>query len=215
MLELYAKIEPGSSWIAIFVETVLQNIAEKIKAMTPKQTMSTIAIVAVAATLSLATNKIVDYQTKIKELEIQAKTATDTAKILAQTQIETIKAQTEFYKEIAKQTNAQIEIDDEKIDPDQIKAITNQVRSKATKTHHVLEGDYKVTDIHIADDWVSIDVIGTDGSVIKDINLLETFINQDDYKLIKESANRAFMPMKILLTMKGDKIETATLSEIQ
>lgn len=210
-LELYTKVEPGSTWLEVFVEQVLSNIARKIKDMTPEQTMATIAIVAVAATLSLATKKIVDAKVKIKEIEANS----ESQKLIAQSQVEIIKAQAEFYKEISKQTGAAIEVNGEKLYPEEIKHMLSSPREKIVPVQKVIEGEYKVTDIHIDDEWVSIDVVSTDGTVIKDINLLEGLVDQDDYKLIKESANRAFIPMKILVTLKNDRIETAALTEIQ
>lgn len=210
-LEIYAKVEPGSTWIEVFVEHILMNIAEKIKKMTPGQTMATIAIIAVAATLSLATDKIIDAKVKIKEIESNS----NSQKIIAQSQIEIIKAQTEFYREIAKQTNANIEVNGEKIDSREIKEILSTPREKISLEQKLVEGEYKVTDIHIDDEWYSIDVISKDGEVIKNITLLEGMIDQDDYKVIKESANRIFMHMKILLTYKRDIIQCATLNSVE
>lgn len=210
-LEIYTRVEPGSTLLEVFVEQVLTNIARKIKDMTPKQTMATIAIVAVAATLSLAINKITDAKVKMREIEANS----ESQKLIAQSQVEIIKAQTEFYKEISKQTGASIEVNGEKLYPEEIKHILSSPREKNVSVQKVVEGEYKVTDIHIDDEWYSIDVISKDGEVIKNITLLEGMIDKDDYKVIKESANRIFMHMKILLTYKRDIIQCATLNSVE
>ena len=93
------------------VELGNYSIKEKIKKMSTKQFICGIAIVSVASVICVVSSKAFDHKRKIRELEMQKDAMTEIQKTAVQAQIETIKATTEFYKEIAKQTGTdEIEI---------------------------------------------------------------------------------------------------------
>lgn len=222
MLELYVKVDEGSSWLEIDLRPIIETIAEKIETMTPNQTLAGIAIVSVASIICIGTKKILDYKQKIKELETQSKTMTEIQKTTAQAQIESIKATTEFYKEIAKQTGtSEIEINNEKIDAAAIKQITTSPREKKENSQELVSNSFKVTDIHIHDRYedsakdISLDIISKDGIVYKDVSILEGLIDKDDYQMLKDSTNKKFMNMKIVITKHGDEIIGAFLNSIE
>lgn len=158
----------------------------------------------------------------MKELEVQAETLTGIQKSAAQAQIETIKATTEFYKEISKQSGTKdIEINGEKVDAESIKKIASVPRERKENSQEVIDGVFKVTDIHIhessvsSDKDISIDVLKSDGSVYKDVNLLEGIIDKDDYQMLKSSTDKKEMNMKIVITKHGDEIVSAFLNSVE
>lgn len=65
--------------------------------MSSKQMVIGIVIVSIAATVCLLTSNILNYKSKIKELEIQAALLQGIQKTTAEAQIEAIKAQKDFY----------------------------------------------------------------------------------------------------------------------
>ena len=133
-----------------------------------------------------------------------------------------VKAQTQFYKEIAKQTGtSEIEINNEKIDAAAIKQITTSPREKKENSQEVVSNSFKVTDIHIHDRYedsakdISLDIISKDGIVYKDVSILEGLIDKDDYQMLKDSTNKKFMNMKIVITKHGDEIIGAFLNSVE
>ena len=222
MLELYAKVDEGSSWIEIIPAPIIKSVAEKIKKMSPSQVLAGIAAVSIAATICVVTTKVLDYKSKIKELEIQAETMSGMQKNAAQAQIETIRATTEFYKEISKQTGIEeVEINGEKIDSTEIRKITSSPREKKENSQEVISDSFKVTDIHIpeidndARKDISVDVISKTGLTYKDVSILEGLIDKDDYQMLKDSTNKKYMMMKIVITKHGDEIISAFLNSVE
>lgn len=222
MLELYVKVDVGSSWLEIDLKPIVETIAEKIKKMNTKQFLAGVAIVSIATTICVVTSKAMDHKRKIKELEIQSETMTKIQRTTAQAQIESIKATAEFYKEIAKQTGtSEIEINNEKIDTTTIKQITSSPREKKENSQEVVSNSFKVTDIHIHDRYedsskdISLDIISKDGIVYKNVNVLEGLIDKDDYQMLKDSTNKKFMNMKIVVTKHGDEIVGVFLNSIE
>lgn len=212
MLEIYAKVEDGSSWVELIPKPIIKAISKKVETMTNGQILSGIIIVSFAAVLCVSVPKIIDYKTRIKELEIQAETYKGIQHNAVQAQIETIKAQTEFYREITKQGGADsIEIDGENVDTEQVQVALSSPRKKAEKIQEVVEGYFKVTDIHLEENPIAIDVISDNGFVLKNVSLLEGLITKDDYKVIKDGVDKKFMSMKMVVTKKNDKIEGAFL----
>lgn len=98
MLELYVKVEDGSSWLEIDLKPIIEAIAEKIEKMDTKYFLAGVVIVSIAATICVVISKAFNYKRKIKELELQTESMTEIQKTTAQAQIESIKATTEFYK---------------------------------------------------------------------------------------------------------------------
>lgn len=222
MLELYVKVDEGSSWLEIDLKPIIETIAEKIKKMNTKQFLAGVAIVSIAATICVVSDKAFDHKRKIKELEIQSEALTEIQRATAQAQIESIKATTEFYKEIAKQTGtSEIEINNEKIDAAAIKQITTSPREKKENSQELVSNSFKVTDIHIHDRYedsakdISLDIISKDGIVYKDVSILEGLIDKDDYQMLKDSTNKKFMNMKIVITKHGNEIIGAFLNSVE
>lgn len=98
MLELYVKVNEGSSWIEIIPEPIIKCVAEKINSMTSNQILAAIAIVSVASVICVVTKKVLDHKQKMKELEVQAETLTGIQKSAAQAQIETIRQRQSFIR---------------------------------------------------------------------------------------------------------------------
>lgn len=222
MLELYVKVDKGSSWIELIPAPIIQCVSEKIEKMTANQVLISIIVVSIISAICVTTKKVLNHKEKMKELEIQAETLVGIQKNAAQAQIETIKATTEFYKEISKQTGTkEIEINGEKIDTESIKKITASPREKKENFQEVINGLFKVTDIHIhesgvsSDKDISIDILGKDGSVYKNVNLLEGIIDKDDYQMLKDSTDKKEMQMKIVVTKHGDEIVGVFLNSIE
>lgn len=215
MLEIYAKVENGSSIFEIIPKEIIKSISKRVENMSSKEIIASIAAVAVAATLYVSTTKIIDSRAKIKELEIQSQMLTDVQKTTAQAQIEMVKAQTEFYKEIVKQGGAtKIEINGEEIQVDEVKNITTSPRVRYEIVSEQITDDFKVTDIHIEESCVYIDIVSNTGLVIKKVQLLEGLVDKDDYKMLKDSTERKFMNMNILISKKNDNIISSILNGI-
>lgn len=85
-------------------------------------------------------------------------------------------------------------------------------RKKTERIQEVVEGYFKVTDIHLEENPIAIDVVSDDGLVLKDVSLLEGLITKDDYKVIKDGVDKKFMLMKMVVTKKNNKIESAFLN---
>lgn len=222
MLELYVKVEDGSSWLEIDLKPIIEAIAEKIEKMDTRLFLVGVAIVSIAATICVVSSKAFNYKRKIKELELQTEAMTEIQKTTAQAQIESIKATTEFYKEIAKQTGiSEIEINNEKIDTASIKHIISSPREKKENSQEVISNSFKVTDIHIRDRYedsakdISLDIISKDGNVYKDVSILEGLIDKDDYRMLKDSTNKKFMNMKIIVTKHGDEVIGTFLNSVE
>lgn len=222
MLELYVKVDEGSSWIEIIPEPIIKAVAGKINSMTSNQILGAIAIVSVASVICVVTKKVLDHKQKLKELEVQAETLTGIQKNAVQAQIETIKVTTDFFKEISKQTGTkEIEINGEKVDAESIKKIASVHREKKENSQEVIDGLFKVTDIHIhessvsSDKDISIDILGADGTVYKNVNLLEGIIDKDDYQMLKDSTDKKEMEMRIVITKHGDEIIGAFLNSVK
>lgn len=222
MLEIYVRVDPGSSWIELIPQPIINAVAEKVGNMTSGQILIGVASVAIASTICVVTSKVLEYKRKIKELEVQKETLTGLQKTTVEAQIEMVKAQTQFYKEIAKQTGtSEIEINNEKIDAAAIKQITTSPREKKENSQELVSNSFKVTDIHIHDRYedsakdISLDIISKDGIVYKDVSILEGLIDKDDYQMLKDSTNKKFMNMKIVITKHGDEIIGAFLNSIE
>lgn len=222
MLEIYVRVDPGSSWIELIPQPIINAVAEKVGNMTSGQILIGVASVAIASTICVVTSKVLEYKKKIKELEVQKETLTGLQKTTVEAQIEMVKAQTQFYKEIAKQTGtSEIEINNEKIDTAAIKQITTSPREKKENSQEVVSNSFKVTDIHIHDRYedsakdISLDIISKDGIVYKDVSILEGLIDKDDYQMLKDSTNKKFMNMKIVVTKHGDEIIGAFLNSVE
>ena len=193
MLEIYARVDPGSSWIELIPLPIINAVAEKVGNMTSGQILIGVASVAIASTICVVTSKVLNYKNKIKELEIQKETLTGLQKTTVEAQIEMIKAQTEFYKEIIKQTGASnIVINGETIEPVYLKSIISSHREKKENTQVVVSGSFKVTDIHIHDRYedstkdISLDIISKEGVIYKDVNIHEGLIDKDDYLMLSK-----------------------------
>ena len=217
MLEIYAKVDNGSSWIELIPLPIINAVSKRIKTMTGNQMLVGIAIVSIAITVCMSTSKVLDYKLKLKEKEMQTATLQGIQKTTVEAQIEALKAQADFYKEIVKQTEAKkIEINEEEIEQEKLKTIiSSPTHIKSQITQEVISNSFKVTDIHIADNEVSIDVIGKDGMIVKNVIIFEQIINANDYRILKDSTNRMFMTMTIMLTKKSDKIIGAVLHSIE
>ena len=102
MLEIYAKVDAGSSLIELIPTPIIKAVSQRIKSMSNKQMLIGIASVSIAGIVCLLTSNILNYKLKIKELEIQAASLQGIQKTAVAAQIEAIKAQKDFYKEIIK-----------------------------------------------------------------------------------------------------------------
>jgi hypothetical protein len=212
ILELCVKVLPGSSWLEIDVADILKAIAKRISAMTYKQFMGTVAVVAIGCLVRLGINKIADYKTKVAELEVQRAAATDMQKIVVEAQIATIEAQTEFYRAISKQDLTMLEINGEAVDTELLKEITKTTREKHPLSTVIISGDFIITDIHIEEDAIYIDVVEQKKTtLLRYVNILKDLISTDDYQWFKDCTNRSAIQMTIITTQKKGEIISAYL----
>ena len=93
MLELRVKVEPGSSILEIFIEEIAKAVGDKVRSMTPKQVIATVATVAVVAAASVTMSKYIDSKTEIARLREQNKIVTDVQKASNEAAIAIIEAQ--------------------------------------------------------------------------------------------------------------------------
>lgn len=215
MLEIFVKVEEGSSIFELVPKSIIDAISKKVESMSTKEFIAGIAAVTIAATLYVSVGKIIDNKSKIKELEIQSQLYTDIQKNAVEAQIEMVKAQTDFYKEIVKQNGtSEIEINGEVISTEEIKDITVSPKIKYEIISEQITDDFKVTDIHIEDSYVFVDIISNSNKIIKNVQLLEGLVDQDDYQMLKDSTNRKTMNMNILIQKKNDTIISAILNGI-
>ncbi len=225
-LELTVTVKEGSSLLEVLLSDQLGFLREAIARMTGEQIYGVIISGMVLLSITTIVKKSYDFFDKInrEKLDLQKEKARDDKdKFFIEKLVEVSNAQDcsrknslRALKNIAEMADL-MEINGHELTVEELRERSRKTmkKEKIELEQKLVEGEYKVTDIHIDDEWYSIDVISKDGEVIKNITLLEGMIDQDDYKVIKESANRIFMHMKILLTYKRDIIQCATLNSVE
>ncbi len=213
MLELYVKVEEGSSWIELIPLPIIKAAAERVKKMTGKEIIATIAAVSIGATLCISVPKIIDSHEKRKELEQMAQLIEGVQKTTVEAQIAALNAQTEFYRGVSKQTDStDITINGEQVTSVQLREIVRKPREKVDIETLSYSGDFIITDIHFKDDAMYLDVVKIDtGKEIKYVNIFGEMISEDDYQWFKDSTNRQTIEMSIATTEKKGKIIGAKL----
>ena len=66
--------------------------------------------------------------------------------------------------------------------------ITKSPRTKYEIISEQITDRFKVTDIHIEDNFVFIDIISNTGFIIKKVQLFEGLVDKDDYQMLKDDS---------------------------
>ena len=214
-LELCVRIDHGSSIIDIILKPVVQEIGKRVKKMTNKQLLASIAIVVVLGAGYFPLNKYIDSQVKIKELEIRYKHEENVQKIVTESIIDTIHAQNEFIRELAKQDFETLKICGSSYTPAELKEIARGSRTFYPLVSVPYSGAFIITDIHIQEDALFIDVQKEDGTTIKYVNIIKSMISSDDYNWLKDSAEHKPVKMTVIATEKNGEIIAAYLQNFE
>lgn len=157
-------------------------------------------------------SKHLDHKAEIEKLKELRTTLTDIQKNTANAMIEAMESQQSFYRITSSQVFDFLEINGEPFTQEELKGMARVQRVRHPIETKIYSGRYKVTDIHLGNDAVHLDVAGIKtGKVIRDINLLVGIINENDYQWFKDSANGQEVEMTIVATEKNGEIIAAFL----
>lgn len=211
-IELCVRIDPGSSMFSIDLDKITNAMAERIRRMTGKEILGTIAIVAVAVTLGLGTAKYIDSKTEIEKLRIHSDTITEVQKNTNVVLIGALESQSAFFRAVSKQNFDELNISGEDFSKAEVNEITKVTRERRPISTKLYSDDYLITDIHFENDAIYLDVVGTENKkVIKHVNIFKEHISTDDYQWFKDSTNQQAIKMSISATEKNNEIIAASL----
>lgn len=214
-LELCVKIEPGSSIVDIIIKEIANEVGKRVKKMTNKQLAATVATIAILGVGYFGVNRYADYRQKITELQMQHEHDEEVQKIAVAGVIDMLKEQSAFLKELSKQNFDTVELAGTELSPAELKELTKGTREYHQPISVPYTGDFTITDIHIQEDNLFIDVIKDDGTTIKYINIVKSMISQDDYDWLKESAEHRPVKMTIVATERNGEQIAAYLQNFE
>ncbi|MCD1654742.1 hypothetical protein K7J14_08490 [Treponema zuelzerae] len=216
MLEIRVKIEPGSSYIEILIKDIAKAVGDRIRTMTTKEFIASVAIVSTIAAVSLNVGKHIDSKKEIARIQAQNELVTDVQKTTNEVAIAALEAQSSFYRSMSKQDFTSFSINNETVTPVEIAEMTKITREKRPVEQVVYKGKFTITDIHFEEETIYLDVINpTDGKTIKYVNIFKDIVTEDDYQWFKDSANRQSIDMTIVATEKKGEIIGAFLQSFK
>lgn len=214
-LEICVKIEQGSSILNIIIKPIADEVGKRIKQMTNKQLVATVATIAILGIGYFAVNSYADSRQKIEKLQMQYKHDEDMQKIAITGAIDIIKEQSAFLKELSKQNFDSIELAGAIYSAAELRGLTKGIREYHHPVSVPYTGAFTITDIHIQEDNLSIDVIKDDGMIIKYVDIVKSMISQDDYDWLKESAEHRPVKMTIVATERNGDLIAAYLQNFE
>jgi acetolactate synthase regulatory subunit len=216
MLELRIRIEQGSSIFEIFIEEVAKAAGDRIRAMTAKQVIGTIATVAIIAAVSINVSKEIDSKREIARLTAQNKLVTDVQKITNEAALSVLESQSTFYRSLSKQDYNTLDVNDKPVSKVEVSEITKVTREKRPIEQQIYKDQFVITDIHFSDDTIYLDVTSpSTGKTIKYVNIFKDIVSEDDYQWFKDSTNRQPIDMTIVATEKKGEIIGAFLQSFK
>lgn len=202
-LEMCVKIEQGSSIVDIIINPIVNEVGKRVKKMTNKQFVATAATIAILGIGYFGVNRYADYRQKITELQMQHEHDEEVQKIAVAGVVDMLKGQSDFLRELSKQNFDSVILAETEYSSAELKELTKGTRERHQPISVPYTGDFTITDIHIQEDNLFIDVTKDDGVVIKYVNVVKSMISQDDYDWLKESAEHRPVKMTIVATERN------------
>jgi hypothetical protein len=206
-LELDVIVKEGSSLFEVRLNKITDAIAKRIKAMTGKELAGVTAAVCLTFLVSTLGSKAIDHKAEIEKLKELRATLTGVQKNTADAMIEAMESQQSFYRITSSQSFEALEINGQPFTQEELREMVKTQRVQHPIETKVYSGKYRITDIHLGDDTVYLDVIGiTGGTVVKNVNLLKGIISANDYQWFKDSTAGLEVDMTIVATEKNGEI---------
>lgn len=222
-LELHVSVKKGSGIAEARLDKVIEALVGPnglpLENMTGSQLLTAIGI---GAAVWLG-NKFLTERFRTKRNEIDSKTkieqdrstkellhhALDTVKTVCETQRKTA-------QELAKADSESIEIQGQKFTPKELKEYAQDPKQKSETVWYTKEGQFLVTNIDFAQEKATFIYLKDIKSknIIKHVNIQDSRLTEDDYKIIKEALNRHSLSMRIIITQKDDTIVEARLDKL-
>ncbi len=206
-LELDVIVKEGTSLFEINLDKITGAIAKRIKTMTGKELAGLIAAICLTFLLATLGSKAIDHKAEIEKIKELRTTLTDVQKNTADAMIEAMEAQQSFYRATAYQDFDNLEINGQSFTQEELREMVKIPRVQHPVETKIHSGKYKITDIHLGDDTVYLDVVGiAGGTVVRNVNLLKGVISANDYQWFKDSTAGLEVEMTIVATEKNGEI---------
>jgi hypothetical protein len=206
-LEIDVIVQEGSSWYEVPLENISKAISERVKTMTGKELAGVTAAACLAVLAATFGSKAIDHKTEIEKLKEMRQTTTDVQQNTADALVKAMESQQSFYRIISSQSYDTLEINGELFTHEELREMVKVSRTKYPIEQKIYSGKYRITDIHIGEETIYLDVIGSGtGKVIKNVNLLKGIISENDYQWFKDSADGQEVDMTIVATEKNSEI---------
>jgi len=211
-LELDVIVKEGTSLFELNLDKITDAFAKRIKTMTGKELAGLIAAICLTFLLATLGSKAIDHKAEIEKIRELRTTLTDVQKNTADAMIEAMEAQQSFYRATSYQDFDTLEINGQPFTQEELREMVKTPRVQHPIETKIYSGKYRITDIHLGDDTVYLDVIGTaGGTVVRNINLLKGVISANDYQWFKDSAAGLEVEMTIVATEKNGEIISSFL----
>ncbi|OHD20336.1 MAG: hypothetical protein A2Y38_22675 [Spirochaetes bacterium GWB1_59_5] len=214
-VDLVASVKPGTTSVEVFLSKALEVFT------TMSGTQALVGIGVLCGTYLIATlgKRYIDYHERIKETEARSRETTGNQQLLANTMTICLEGQREFLKTIAHEPFARLQLNGTTIDRDEISRMVKSPRVKKEEEDQVYSGEFKITDIHIADDGTFIDATHLESqTAISNINVLAAAIPAGDYQWLKDAVEEGKgkpVTMRVIAHRKGEKIEYSYLQSFE
>jgi hypothetical protein len=175
--------------------------------MTGKELAGVTAAVCITFLASSLGSKVIDHRAEIERFRQTSSTLTGVQKNTAEAMIEAMEAQQSFYRLTSTQPFDSLEINGELFTKEDLREMVKVTRERHPIEQKIYSGNFKITDIHLGDETIYLDIVGAEtGLAIKYVNLLKGIISENDYQWFKDSADGREVEMTIVATEKNGEI---------
>ena len=180
--------------------------------MTGKELIGGIAAICVTLLLYNLGSKAINHKAEIERIKQISSTVTDVQRNTANAVIEVLNSQQYFYRIALRQNFDTLKINNIPFTHEELRDIVKIERPRHPVENKIYSGNFRITNIHLGDDTVYLDVIRTsDGVVIKYVNLLANIIGTNDYQWFKDSSRGREVEMTIVTVEKKGEIISSFL----
>jgi hypothetical protein len=205
-LEMDVIVNEGSSKYNIDLEKIIEAFADRIRKMTGVELAGVTAAICVTLLTSTLGSKAINHKAELDRLNQMGNISTDIQKNTVAAIIDVLNTQQSFYRVISKQNFDTLEINGQSFTQGELAEMVKVERPRHPVENKIYSGKFRITEIHLGDDTIYLDVNRSDGIEIRYVNLLDEIIDKDDYQWLKDSVNRNEVEMTIIVTEKNGEI---------
>jgi ASC-1-like (ASCH) protein len=205
-LEMDVIVKEGSSIYDIDIEKIIEAFSDRIRKMTGKELAGVTAAICITILASTLGSKAINHKVELNKLDQMKNMITDVQKNTVNAMIDALNTQQSFYRIISKQDFDKLEINGQSFTQDELAELVKTEKQRHPIENRIYSGKFRITDIHLGDDTIFLDVIrSSDKMAIRYVNLLGEIITTNDYKWFKDFSSGLEVEMTIVAREKMGK----------